>query len=179
MWSWFLLPHGLLSKSAEKIHVPNRTNFSNINFRFYPLPSGWVATFRGAELSPRPCLLYPTTRNEYLVSGLRFWMVTCISPGRLVFTVLSLQNETIGSNCNTSSLPTHLLRYRDLYSSAVALSWHLIMLGGNTHSKHNAESLRRYSYSLRPTFWRPPGRSRRNKWCHLHAAREADARSAW
>lgn len=57
------------------------------------LPSAWVATLRGAELSPGPCLLWATTRKAYLVSGFRFWMVTCISPGRLVFTILSLRWE--------------------------------------------------------------------------------------
>lgn len=34
-------------------------------------------------------------------------------------------------------------------------------------------------YSLHPTFWHPPGHSRQSKWCHLHVAREAGARSAW
>lgn len=154
---------------------------------FKLLPSGWVATFRGTELSPRPCLLYATTRKEYLVSGLRFWMVTCISPGRLVFTVLSLRNETIPSDCNVSSVPPHW----DLYSSAASLSRHLITPSGTTYSKNrqrHAKTQCRESpmliceeqgYSLRPTFWRLPGRSRRSKWCHLHVAREAGARSAW
>lgn len=54
------------------------------------LPSGWVSTFRGAELSPGPFVLWATTLKLYLVPGMRFWMVTCISPGRLVLMVLSL-----------------------------------------------------------------------------------------
>lgn len=54
------------------------------------LPSAWVATLSAAELSPWPLLLWATTLKRYLVSGMRFWMVTCISPGRLVFTTRSL-----------------------------------------------------------------------------------------
>lgn len=54
------------------------------------LPSSWVATVSGAELSPGPLALDATTRNVYLVSGTRFWMVTCISPGPLVFSTRSL-----------------------------------------------------------------------------------------
>ncbi len=54
------------------------------------LPSAWVATLSAAELSPCPLLLWATTLKRYLVSGMRFWMVTCISPGRLVFTTRSL-----------------------------------------------------------------------------------------
>lgn len=54
------------------------------------VPSAWVATLAAAELSPWPWLLWATTLKRYLVSGIRFWMVTCISPGRLVFTTRSL-----------------------------------------------------------------------------------------
>lgn len=54
------------------------------------LPSGWVATVRGAELSPRPFLLDATTLNVYLVSGTRLSMVTCSSPGAVVFSTRSL-----------------------------------------------------------------------------------------
>lgn len=54
------------------------------------LPSACVATLNAAELSPWPLLLWPTTLKRYLVSGIRFWMVTCISPGRLVLTTRSL-----------------------------------------------------------------------------------------
>lgn len=55
------------------------------------LPSSWVATVIRAELSPGPLALDATTRKVYLVSGMRFWMVTCISPGPLVFSTRSLR----------------------------------------------------------------------------------------
>ncbi len=50
-----------------------------------------MATVIGAELSPGPLALDATTRKVYLVSGTRFWMVTCISPGPLVFSTRSLR----------------------------------------------------------------------------------------
>lgn len=58
------------------------------------LPSGWVATVRGAELSPRPFLLDANTLNVYLVSGMRLSMVTCSSPGAVVFSTRSLSRES-------------------------------------------------------------------------------------
>lgn len=54
------------------------------------LPSGCVSTRSGAELSPEPCLFWAITLKMYTVAGIRFWMVTCISPGRLVFSTRSL-----------------------------------------------------------------------------------------
>lgn len=54
------------------------------------LPSAWVGTLSTAELSPGPLMLCATTRKRYLVSGMRFWMVTSMSPGRLVLTTRSL-----------------------------------------------------------------------------------------
>lgn len=70
--------------------TPNCLPLGAANRQVKDLPSGCVSTRRGAELSPEPCLFWAITLKMYTVAGIKFWIVTCISPGWLVFSTRSL-----------------------------------------------------------------------------------------
>lgn len=75
-------------QKADK--TPNSLPLGAANTEVKDLPSGCVSTRRGAELSPEPCLFWAITLKMYTVAGIKFWIVTCISPGWLVFSTRSL-----------------------------------------------------------------------------------------